>query len=279
MDQRKDVIKKSIKYGHSISTTSTNTDFHFHDHYEIYLFWNGDTTIYVNETCYKPKQGDLLVYNSSDIHKSINPTGKSHERYCIHFLPNLISVYNTKQTNLLSCFHTENKIIHLANSDAVQIASHIKEMIALQGQSGYGCDILITNTLISLLVKINVLFQNQTRVPKPMHHTIISPLLSYINEHITDELDLDHLASICSVEKCYLCKLFKEHTGSTIRQYIIIKRISLAKQYLEQGQTIYDACFNCGYNNYAHFARTFKNIVGVTAREYQRNNAFIVHVD
>lgn len=275
MNQRKDIIKRSISYGHSSSTTSKNTDFHFHDHYEIYLFWAGDTTIYVNENCYKPKRGDLFVYNNNDIHKSINPINKSHERYCIHFLPNLISAYNTEQTNLLSCFHTENKIIHLANSDAEQIVSHIKEMIALQGQSGYGCDILITNTLISLLVKINILFQNQVKTPKPMHHTIISPLLSYINEHITDELDLDHLASICSVEKCYLCKLFKDYTGSTIRQYIIIRRIALAKQFLAQRQTIYDVCFNSGFNNYAHFARTFKSIVGVTAREYQRSVAFI----
>ena len=273
MNERKDVIKQSIKYGHSTAPTSKASNYHFHDHYEIYLFLSGDTTIYINETCYNPKRGDLFVYNSSDIHKSINSTGKTHERYCIHFLPNLISVYNTEQTNLLSCFHMENKIIHLANSDVEQMITHVEETIALQEQSGYGCDILIINTLISLLVKINLLFQNQTRMPELKHHTIISPLLSYISQHVAEELNLDLLASICSVEKSYLCKLFKNYTGSTIRQYIIIKRVALAKQFLTQGQTIYDACFNSGFNNYAHFARTFKKIVGVTAREYQHSDA------
>lgn len=271
MKVMKAFIRYDILYGHAASVTSANTEFHFHEHYEIYLFMSGDITLFVNDISYTPRRGDLFVFNSNDIHKTLNhQPDKLQECYCIHFLPLITSAYSTERTNLLSCFFDEaRKGIHLSSKELESFCSKIEQMISIQKKEDYGSDVLLKTTLIELLVQINLLYQSGKTKSTQIKNTMVNKLISYINEHIQEDLTLEHLAQVVSVDKNYLCKAFKLATGSTIWQYIIAKRISLAQQLLVSGESVQTACLSSGFNDYAHFARTFKNIVGMTAREYR----------
>ena len=65
-----------------------------------------------------------------------------------------------------------------------------------------------------------------------------------------------------------LCHIFKDFMGISLWNYVINRRIRKARQLLQQGLSITDACFECGFQDYSHFIKSFHKIVGVPPRKY-----------
>ena len=88
---------------------------------------------------------------------------------------------------------------------------------------------------------------------------------------MTEHITLDILADKLSLNKFYLSHKFKEETDTTILQYLILARISKAKQLLSSGINVTEACYNTGFNDYSNFITTFKKITGYTPKKYQQS--------
>ena len=67
-----------------------------------------------------------------------------------------------------------------------------------------------------------------------------------------------------------LCRLFTRYCGTTVTKYITSKRITEAKKRLEEGKSVTDTAFMCGFNDYANFIRVFKKAVGVPPGKYKK---------
>lgn len=81
------------------------------------------------------------------------------------------------------------------------------------------------------------------------------------------------LAAECNVSEVYFRRLFKEHLGTSPRQYIIDMRLQIAKQLLSEGQlSIAKISERCGFSNQYHFSRLFKQHTGLTPSEYRKAN-------
>ncbi|MBE6534855.1 MAG: AraC family transcriptional regulator [Ruminococcaceae bacterium] len=93
----------------------------------------------------------------------------------------------------------------------------------------------------------------------------------YIISNLSQNLNLEMISKEVHLEPHYLCALFKEHTGTTIMQYIISLRIENAKHLImTQDDKIYKISEKCGFANYNHFSNTFKKITGITAAQYRK---------
>lgn len=93
----------------------------------------------------------------------------------------------------------------------------------------------------------------------------------YIISNLSRNLNLEIISEEVHLEPHYLCALFKEHTGTTIMQYIISLRIEKAKQLIiTQDEKIYKIAEKCGFASYNHFSNTFKKITGITAAQYRK---------
>ncbi|WP_313560385.1 helix-turn-helix domain-containing protein, partial [Ruminiclostridium cellobioparum] len=69
----------------------------------------------------------------------------------------------------------------------------------------------------------------------------------------------------------YLSRIFKLETGTALQDYIIQVRIEKAKALLAQGERVSDVSAKVGYENFPHFSRIFKKVVGVSPKQYQVN--------
>ena len=99
---------------------------------------------------------------------------------------------------------------------------------------------------------------------------MIMDTMDYINDHLTEKISLDDLAAELNYNGNYLSNRFKEHTGLTLRSYILSKRIDLAKSLLLAGQSVSDTCLMSGFNDYANFIRNFKRQVGMSPGRYKK---------
>ena len=120
--------------------------------------------------------------------------------------------------------------------------------------------------LITLINK-NIL---QALEPQGIMHInpLIENVLSYLNSNYTDELTLDLLAEKFFINKSTLSKEFKEYTGQTIHNYLVMKRINMSKQEMANGASPSQVYLSTGFRDYSTFYRTFQKAEGISPKEF-----------
>ena len=87
-------------------------------------------------------------------------------------------------------------------------------------------------------------------------------VIKYLNDHIDKNISLDYLAKKFFVSKYYLCRAFKKHNGISVHGYINQKRVTYAKQLIEQGETASGAAYKVGFGDYSAFYRAYVKVTG-----------------
>ena len=105
----------------------------------------------------------------------------------------------------------------------------------------------------------------------PAQETAINTAISYIEKNYKNDLDIDAICSSVGFSKYYFCKMFKDHTGVTIHQYVTEYRINQAKNLLSYSKLSITAVANSvGYKNTLTFTRNFEKIQHMTPSEYRK---------
>lgn len=114
-------------------------------------------------------------------------------------------------------------------------------------------------------------FEQLADMPKPekspvlaKDYTKIEDIVSYIETHLDQDLNLEQLASTFSMSVSNLQRRFKQALNLTIKGYIRYRRLEIAKQHLERGLIgITEAAYEAGYHHPSNFTNAFKRTFGV----------------
>jgi two-component system response regulator YesN len=103
--------------------------------------------------------------------------------------------------------------------------------------------------------------------------TQVQPAINYIDANYDKPVTLAEVAKACHLSVSRLAHLFKEQMGITVIDYLTSVRIERAKQMLlSTDQNCTEICFQVGYSNQSYFTRTFKDMVGMTPRQFRVRN-------
>jgi AraC family transcriptional regulator len=95
--------------------------------------------------------------------------------------------------------------------------------------------------------------------------------LEYINAHLSEDLSLTALAAELNISQYYLCRLFKQSIGITPHAYLVQQRVERSKQLLKDRENlIVDVAIACGFANPSHFAKCFRQQIGISPKQFQR---------
>lgn len=251
-----------------------NVDFHMHNSHEIYLLLDGQIQYFVENCCYDMTSGSLILFSNREIHKAINASSHAFTRLVIHVNPAFVRPYCTPDTNLLSCFHREpasGNLVQLTKEEYEELIRMARSLEnAIKNRCTYGSDLTAVTTLIQILILINQTWKktsSQKTAPRPHRAQAI---MHYIDENLTSPLTLDVISRELSLDKYYISHLFKSETESSIFQYIVVKRVALAKELLIKGYTVSEACHLSGFHDYSNFIRTFRQTTGYTPGQFKR---------
>lgn len=95
-------------------------------------------------------------------------------------------------------------------------------------------------------------------------------VIAYIEGHLEEELSLTTLAEVGGFNASYLSRLFKQLQRETISDFILHRRMELAKELLsDTGVKIQEIAARTGYLSPHSFTRAFRNEVGISPTEYR----------
>ena len=101
----------------------------------------------------------------------------------------------------------------------------------------------------------------------------IHEALTYIEHNFQNEITIEDIAGVCGLNRTYFGKIFKEALGKTPQEFLINYRMSKATELLKMTKlSIADIGNAVGYPNQLHFSRAFKNIYGVSPKNWRDQN-------
>lgn len=92
--------------------------------------------------------------------------------------------------------------------------------------------------------------------------------LAYLEEHLCDDISVNDLARLAQLSTRRYLDLFRMSFGKTPKQYIIERRIEIAKELMQETGSILHSSLDAGFANLSHFYRMFRRHTGQTPRQY-----------
>lgn len=250
-------------------------DGHNHKYYELYAFVSGAVDYTIDGITYPLRPGDVLLMRPGQIHGvKVHNFKIPYERYVLWITADYLKKLSSDETNLALTFANINFIDNYLRTSPEMFRSvtRLLQMILAQRKvNDYGSELLTDAYIAELL--INVTKAKIYQRPVITGHAIeendlITRTISYISDHIGERLSIEEITNALYVSKSHLSKLFTNTLGITIYQYIIKKRLFLAKQELLAGVSAETVSESYGFGNYSSFYRAFVKEFGSSPTEY-----------
>lgn len=98
----------------------------------------------------------------------------------------------------------------------------------------------------------------------------VTKIKQYINDHYSEQLRLDDLASMVGMSPSAFSRFFKMRTGKSLSDYMLDIRLGYAARMLvDSTKNISEICYESGFNNLSNFNRIFKSKRNITPRDFR----------
>ncbi|MCM1568538.1 MAG: AraC family transcriptional regulator [Roseburia sp.] len=257
-----------LQINHRPSSQYAHYTHHFHSTYEVYYFISGDADYFVEGTEYHLTPHSLLLLAPNVLHGVRVKSDRDYVRYCLYFSPS--ELLSERRSFLLSSFPNPLKdskqAVFYEDLTEFQFENFFYLLQQLDSLPQEEQQIYYPIYLEGFLARIHLMCQ--LRCPSSTCasnvSSTITEIISYLNSHIAQPHTLDDLSQKFYISKYYLNRSFKRATGTTVIDYLIHKRIFLAKQYLLNGENAVDVAAKVGFTDYSSFYRAYKRILGTS---------------
>ncbi len=267
---------------YEISETFEVTQFHCHDYYEFYIHIRGGEFMGVDNQLFLLKPNQVFILPPFCMH-GLSCTNEMHnyERAYLNLSPEVMRVLGCGQIDLDHFFRSqfsENSVCtyQLREEDAVQFVSWVRRIRENQEKRSLENDAFHRFQNYSLMMGLMNLLCRTMRKTAPVEGqaafggTIIQEILSYINNHYTQPIRIGNLARSFGVSVSYLSHEFVRFTNRSVYDYVLYRRVMLARQQMLGPASLNDIAYQCGFNDYSNFLRSFSKVTGISPSQYRR---------
>lgn len=255
------IVKPDFHCHHTVTNEQSGRyDLHCHSHYEIYFFLSGKVSYLIEGRCYVPQPGSVLMIPPNAFHGVRVESSETYDRYAIHFMPSAIPMENQKQ--LLSVFADAGSCYY-QNVETFHLPVCFEQILECKNLPESIQDMCLSITVQNLLCRI--LYMSMTvgnATPLKQTHPVVVDILQYLNENVTAHITLDGLSQRFFISKHHLNKIFRAATGTTVGDYMLHKRIHLARKLISEGRPPAQAGQEAGFQDYSAFYRAYSRILG-----------------
>lgn len=225
---------------------------HKHDCIELIYFLYGNARVITGQTSVQASFYDMIVYPKGMLHTESLQYDHHQEIICLWVdipgldLPDILRVQDkdAKLKWLLENLHEEYK----SKAPCKQLIDHY--------------------------VKSVMLIVGRHCLEKRSENDMVSRVILYMQDHLTERISVQQLAEMVYVSKSYLSRAFKQKTGVSLMEYLNALRMEAAKAMLVGSSMNTDEiAYQTGYNSSKFFYRAFRAYTGMSTREFRNSEA------
>ena len=263
-----DYIHPIVTAEHKLYRDPKNKSFviHVHNVNEILYFISGDATYMVEGTEYKLNPGSIMFMKHGEAHVIKVKSSVPYERIVIHFADNffsdadpgakLLEALKNKPLGVNNYFDPDNDFkTYMFNAERKPFGDN-EELNTLN----------LKANLTAVLALLTEKYLSSTKHPPEEERNSIRGIIEYINKNLFSNMTLDGICATFFINKSQINRLFKEVTGSTVWEYVILKRLVAAKQLIKDGVKASAAAEMTGFRDYSNFYRAYKAHFGISPK-------------
>lgn len=112
------------------------------------------------------------------------------------------------------------------------------------------------------------------------HIRRINNVILYIENNLSENLNIDRLAKLACFSKFHFNRIFKSITNESVYHYIKRVRLERSSYFLwSTNHSISEIASNCGFNTTSNFSYSFKKQFGVSPQEQRKLNSAFKEAD
>jgi AraC-like DNA-binding protein len=262
-----DVFNPQILYALNCKNKDyIKTCYHSHQNVELSYVLSGTVTYNVNNSIYKLKKGDFMIFNPGVYHEEmLTPGEEAHE---LHLGLDNIFIEGLPKNYLLK--ENSPSLVHLKKYKE-KFDYLIHQIVGELEENKAGVDILLKAYSMRLIVLLlrETYCADGKQEPSPLNFksseksTVVRTIIAYMNKNYNEDISLDKVAKATYLSPVYISKIFKEETGYSPINYLINIRLQKARQLLESGNiSVKAAAEGVGYRDAYYFSKLFKKYYG-----------------
>ncbi len=275
--QNPSLCMKVWRFAQSGAEGEYGNTWHYHKEIEFILVEQGIHEIQTPNHVYSLKAGDVLLIGSSQLHRGRKISDKDLVYIVLHIdlEPYFDRAMMRYYRDFLEIFHPLEALNYIFQEN-----EHVKKEIAriitdthdevMGTKKGY--EIAVSMHIKHLLL---MLLRYDNRGLLTTHGNvdgdadIIRSLVVYVDEHLTEKIDMGAVSRIAGMSYSYFSKYFKKKMGASFIDYVNQKRISKAERLLvTEKRSVNEIAETVGIGNMAHFYELFKRFNGCTPKQY-----------
>ena len=261
-------LLENFRLFHLRSERGEAIEYHYHEFCKLLLLVSGQGNYVVEGQRYRLQPGDAILIGSRSGHRPEIEEGTVYERIIIYISPEFLTKASTEECDLTEIFSgVRGPILRMAENRRRKVFSLAAELEKELSSDTYGREILSNVALLRLLVELGrSLRRKENQEPSPVipNHPRVLEWMRYIEEHLTEDLDIDLLAETFFISKYHMMRLFHREVGTTIHNYLSQRRLMYARDLISKGMRATEACYRSGFRSYSSFTRAYGKHFGTT---------------
>lgn len=240
------------------------------DRLEMIYVVEGDGLHTIGKKSYHTCPGDLIIFNQGVPHEE-----RAYQEGTMKFYGCAVTgmkIKGMKENQLTQ--EKEEPILHMREEDEFIrniFSTLFRECASENIMQRYICSQLAAVLIMKILEwkKIKMKDLNETSENEKKDGEIVREVLEYLDKNYREKIGLTQIAKTVGVSPYYLDRIFKSHTGTPIKQYIINRRLGRAQSLLtDTDYSIAQIAEMVGYDDPSYFGQLFKKKFSMAPGEY-----------
>lgn len=248
---------------------------HYHPEYEIVFVRKGSGKLHIGEHLKNYEEGELVFIGPDLPHTGFGyGVIGEHEEIVVQLRKDFLGEEFMQKPELQQIrklferakqglsFQGKSRKIVAAKLQKMLTFSHFERLVELLNIF----DILATTNEFSVLNSADKRFDFNHK-----DEDRINKVYEYVEQNYQKNINIQAVADLANLTIPSFCRYFKKISHITYTDFVNEYRINQACRLLFENKPIADICFEVGFNNISHFNKTFKQLKGLSPREYKSN--------
>lgn len=251
------------------------TSYHCHEDFiELSFVTSGSVDYLIEGEKYTLKKGQVVVSNPGVYHKELFDSNINCRE--LHIGLTNLSLFSNIKKNFID---VGSKNIITLSKYKDEILKNCFEIIEEQKNHTQTSPFMLKSLVMKLLILLHRelnedianLNSKEFSFKSREKKSLVESISKYLNENYTDDISLYTLSKNMYLSPVYISKIFKEITGNSPINYLILIRLSKAKELLEDSKlSIKTIAKMVGYNDPYYFSKLYKKYYGISPNKVRK---------